>query len=377
MSQGSYSLHEGDVMDAYPVWPSPALIVSDGAYGVGGFHGDPRVGGSLARWYRPHIEAWSKAAQPFTTLWFWNREIGWAEVHPLLVEYGWQFEQVITWDKGIRHVAGNVNGKTLRHFPIVSEVCVFYSRRIELPTCDGLLNLQAWMRYEWQRSGLPLNRANEACGVRNAATRKYLTRDWLWYFPPAEMMAALVSYINNHGNPSGRPYYSLDGVNPVSASEWRALRYKWKHAHGLTNIWHHPPLHDAERLKNATGRRHAPRVHKPTVGVATAHLNQKPLEFMRRILNAATEPGDIVWEPFGGLCSASVAAVELGRRAFAAEMEPTFAALARNRLSAAAPAVLRGIADELPPTPRLDVPGRSTQGPGEELPIASLFDQDS
>ena len=44
--------------------------------------------------------------------------------------------------------------------------------------------VQRWMRHEWQRSGLPLKRANEACGVRNAATRKYLTQDWLWYWPP-------------------------------------------------------------------------------------------------------------------------------------------------------------------------------------------------
>jgi site-specific DNA-methyltransferase (adenine-specific) len=47
---------------------------------------------------------------------------------------------------------------------------------------------------------------------------------------------------------------------------------------------------------------------------------------------AVTEPGDVVWEPFGGLCSASVAAVALGRRAFAAETDPAFADLAIERL---------------------------------------------
>ena len=50
--------------------------------------------------------------------------------------------------------------------------------------------VQQWLRYEWQRAGLPLARANEACGVRNAATRKYLTQDWLWYWPPGEMIEA-------------------------------------------------------------------------------------------------------------------------------------------------------------------------------------------
>jgi site-specific DNA-methyltransferase (adenine-specific) len=40
----------------------------------------------------------------------------------------------------------------------------------------------------------------------------------------------------------------------------------------------------------------------------------------------------VIWEPFGGLCSASVAAVTLGRRAFAAETDPAFADLAAERL---------------------------------------------
>ena len=57
--------------------------------------------------------------------------------------------------------------------------------------------------------------------------------------------------------------------------------------------------------------RSAPRVHRPGPNAAT-HLNQKPLEFMRRIVTASTVTGDVVWEPFGGLCSAVVAAVETG-----------------------------------------------------------------
>ena len=35
-----YLLHRGDALDAYAGWPAPAAIISDGAYGVRGFHGD-------------------------------------------------------------------------------------------------------------------------------------------------------------------------------------------------------------------------------------------------------------------------------------------------------------------------------------------------
>jgi hypothetical protein len=75
--------------------------------------------------------------------------------------------------------------------------------------------VQQWLRHEWQRSGLLLYQANEACGVKNAATRKYLTQDWLWYWPPGLMMERLAAYANDHGAESGWPYFSLDGEKPV------------------------------------------------------------------------------------------------------------------------------------------------------------------
>jgi site-specific DNA-methyltransferase (adenine-specific) len=333
-SDGTFSLFHGDALDAYPEWDTPSTIVSDGAYGVGGFPGDPRTPEPLADWYRPHVEAWSKHAHSSTTLWFWNTEVGWANVHPVLVKNGWEYVQTIIWDKGIAHIAGNVNGSTIRRFPVVSEVCVFYSRKLVLPTDEGPMYAREWMRHEWKRSGLPMRKANEACGVKDAATRKYFATDWLWYFPPPEMMEKLARYANEHGQPTDRPYYSLDGIAFVTAAEWATLRYGCNHEHGLTNVWQLGALHGKERLKG-NGKRAAPRVYKPSSGSAS-HLNQKPLEFMRRSITASTSPGDVVWEPFGGLCSASVAAVELGRTAFAAEPHDEFYGLACERLTNAA-----------------------------------------
>jgi hypothetical protein len=326
----SWSLHNGDALDAYHRWSAPNTIISDGAYGVGGFPGDPRTPEGLVDWYRPHVEAWSSKATPATTLWLWNTEVGWATIHPLLVEHGWDYVQAIIWDKGIQHIAGNVNGETIRQFPVVTEICVLYRRRLVFPTKTGTMIAKEWLRHEWRRAGLALAKANEACGVKNAATRKYLTQDWLWYFPPAEMMHSLVTYANEHGDPRGRPYFSLDGKRPLTTREWAGLRHPWTHEHAVTNVWSHPPLNGEERYKG-NGFRAAPRVHKPGKN-ATVHLNQKPLAFMRRILVASTLRSDVVWEPFGGLCSASVAAIELGRRSFAAEQYHLFYDLAESRL---------------------------------------------
>jgi hypothetical protein len=330
MNQPPYLLHRGDALSAYQGWPTPTTIISDGAYGVRGFHGDTVGTERIAEWYQPHVEAWARQSGPATTLWFWNTEVGWATVHPFLAISGWDYVQAITWDKGIRHIAGNVNSKTIRRFPVVSEICVFYERRFEIPGPGGRMSVQKWIRHEWERSGLALSLANEACGVRNAATRKYLTKDWVWYWPPGEMIERLAGYANEHGTASDWPYYSLDGRTQVTAKDWDALRHKWRHAHGLTNVWRLAPLQGVERIKG-TMRRAAPRVHNPS-SMSAAHLNQKPLEFMHRILNAVTAPGDVVWEPFGGLASASVAAVQTGRYPCVAEVDHDFAEIAAQRL---------------------------------------------
>ncbi len=332
-----WTLHLGDALDAYSEWDAPATIISDGAYGVGGFPGDPRTPERLADWYRPHVEAWTKHITLATSLWFWNTEVGWANVHPLLVENGWNYEFSNTWNKGIGQVAGNVNSKTIRRFPVVTEVCVYYTRTPQLPETPGSANvipMKEWLLREWLRTGLPRRKANEACGVKDAATRKYFDQGWLWYYPPVDVMAKLVEYANAHGAPEGRPYFSLDGVKPVTPEEWAATRSPWNHEHGVTNVWDRPSLRGAERFRGSMNRS-APRTYKPSA-LSASHLNQKPLDLMKRIVRASTMPGDAVWEPFGGLCTGSLAALELGRRTFAAETDPDFHALANERLSSRA-----------------------------------------
>ena len=327
-------MHKGNVSEVYGEWPAPDLIISDGAYGVRGFRGDTEDASGLTEWYHPHVLAWSKAAKPSTTLWFWNTEVGWATVHPLLLATGWEYVQLAIWDKGIAHIAGNVNGKTIRQLPVVTEVAAIYRRKAFFATGDGqTLDAKGWLRAEWKRSGLPMCKANEACGVKNAATRKYLTADWLWYWPPGEAVENMARYCMKHGKETDWPYFSLDGKSQIKAEDWDGLRAVWNHRNGITNVWHRPPLADSERLKG-TMERSAPRTYKPTK-FSAAHLNQKPLDLMLTQVAAASKEGEVVWEPFGGLASASVASTLLGRHAYTAEVDETFEELAEKRLEEA------------------------------------------
>jgi len=234
-----FALHRGDVVDAYPDWPSPAAIISDGAYGIeGDTAGDRLDGQALRHWYRDHITAWSAAAQPETTLWVWNTEIGFALVHSEFARQGWEYVQTIVWDKGPR---GEVAWPGAA-FPVVTEICTLYRRQRSTP--DGG------------------------------------TQTHLQDHPPA--------------------------------------------GHPLANVWSCPLLTDGERF------------HGSAHGNATevTHPHQKPLKLMKRIIEVATRPGDVVWEPFAGAGTVSVAAIELGRRPFAAEINPRFADLTHQRLQA-------------------------------------------
>lgn len=316
-SDGSIDLSFGDSLDHYASWPAPKVIMSDGGYGVLGFEGDTSDHLDLPDWYEPHIKAWAARATPATTLWFWNSEIGWAAVHPVLEKYGFRYINCNIWDKGKGHIAGNVNTAKIRRFPVVTEVCVQYVFEARI---DGQ-QLKRWLREEWRRTGLTLRKANEACGVKDAAVRKYLDQGHLWYFPPPAAFQMLADYANKHGRPEGRPYFSRDGANPMTAEQWSEMRSTFNCPHGFTNVWQRNALRGDERIRDG-GRR----------GKAV-HLNQKPLDLVRMTIEASSNEGDVVWEPFGGLFTGCVAARALGRRAFGCEIDPTYFQFGARRAS--------------------------------------------
>ena len=334
-------LHAGLVEDMYDNWPAPDCILSDGPYGLGIYPGEPRHPHGLAQFYAPHAQAWARASKPSTTLWFWNSEIGWALSHPALAAAGWVYEETVIWDKGLAHIAGKVNSKTIRGLPVATEITVRYTRRPRLSSPGAPdLDVKSWLRAEWRRSGLPMSQANQACATASAATRKYLTGDDLWYWPPGAAVVAMAQWCASHGAPTMHPYFSLDGITPPTAQQWDNLRPVWNHQHGLTNVWAHGAVSGRERLR--------------VRGAGVAHANQKPLALMGRQIGLSTYPGAVVWEPFGGLMTGVAAAVASDRKAYGAEQNPLFFTRALARISEIC-------ADHGKDPPALNLPDDSTQ----------------
>ena len=108
------------------------------------------------------------------------------------------------------------------------------------------------------------------------------------------------------------------GKTAISKEEWSRLRSKFYCPIGITNVWQVPQLRSGERLK---------------INQKAIHLNQKPLLLIKRIIEMSSDVGDVVWDPFAGLCTSAVASLELERECFCAEVDPNIYQIAVNRVT--------------------------------------------
>ncbi|WP_281406490.1 site-specific DNA-methyltransferase [Methylobacterium sp. WL18] len=91
----------------------------------------------------------------------------------------------------------------------------------------------------------------------------------------------------------------------------------------MRSDWFIPLCTGEERLKDAEG-------HK-------VHPTQKPEALLARTLMAATNPGDVVLDPFFGTGTTGAVAKRLGRRFIGIEREATYAKAAMERIDAVQP----------------------------------------
>ena len=91
----------------------------------------------------------------------------------------------------------------------------------------------------------------------------------------------------------------------------------------MRSDWLFPLCTGEERLKDASGRK--------------THPTQKPEALLARILMAASNPGDVVLDPFFGTGTTGAVARRLGRRFVGIEREETYAEAARRRIALVRP----------------------------------------
>jgi len=68
-----------------------------------------------------------------------------------------------------------------------------------------------------------------------------------------------------------------------------------------------------------------------------AHSTQKPEAILRMVVEASTDPGDLVLDPFVGVGTAAAVCRKLGRRCVGIELDEGYVAIARERLAGIEP----------------------------------------
>lgn len=87
----------------------------------------------------------------------------------------------------------------------------------------------------------------------------------------------------------------------------------------LRDVWEFTLCQGPQRIKNESGR--------------AAHPTQKPLEFMKRLVEMATNKGDSILDPFLGAGTTAVAANQLKRKWIGIESNPEYVKIAKNRIA--------------------------------------------
>jgi len=107
----------------------------------------------------------------------------------------------------------------------------------------------------------------------------------------------------------------------------------------MRSDWFIPICTGEERLKNDDGRK--------------VHPTQKPEALLARVLLSASNPGDVVLDPFFGTGTTGAVAKMLGRRFIGIERDSTYAKAARERIAAVSP--LSEVSIAAPPEKRAEV----------------------
>ncbi|MFH1584500.1 MAG: site-specific DNA-methyltransferase, partial [Actinomycetota bacterium] len=97
-----------------------------------------------------------------------------------------------------------------------------------------------------------------------------------------------------------------------------SVTFNFKGQREMKNIFITPALQGKERLKDENGK--------------TAHPTQKPLSILKTLIEIASNPRDVVLDPFMGVGSTAVAAKETGRKFLGCEFDEKYVDYAKKRL---------------------------------------------
>ena len=239
----------------------------------------------------------------------------------------------ITWDKSQWSFVRKFKDAGTRAFIDANEYFVFHADDGEWDRACGKLwsgefehrrgfifePLRAYLDGERKRAGIDKADCNVACGFSRSAggmaSRHYFGRSQ-WQLPTQEHYESLQRLFNTSGGDYlrreydylRREYDDLRREYDDLRREYEHLRYTFNNPGKVSSVWQFPPA-------------------KPN-----GHPTPKPPALMARIIEATSNPGDIILDPFCGSGTTAEQAQILGRHFITMDTDATYCRKARARL---------------------------------------------
>jgi site-specific DNA-methyltransferase (adenine-specific) len=208
----------------------------------------------------------------------------------LLVPYFEEMEldlrQQILVDKGMRSVSGRAT-KNYRLFPNTTESILFITK-------ENRKFIKPYLKEYQAKSGLTAKEINEALGVKSNGGGMwsiYTGKNVCEQFPTKELWDKLRTILK----------FDLD---------YEHVSQTFNPQMGLTDVWRDIDFYSEERV----------------------HSTQKPLKLIKRLIQASSNEGDLIVDPFGGSGSTAIAAAHLGRNYLTIEKDEQYITSINERL---------------------------------------------
>lgn len=197
---------------------------------------------------------------------------------PHLKEIGLELRQQIIIDKGIRAISGRAT-KKYKMFPNVTESILFIIK-------DNKQFVKPFLKERQKALGLTAKQINEALGVKSNGGGMwsiYTGKNVCEQFPTEELWHKLSKILDFEC-----PYKKVaQTFNPQI---------------GYTDVWTDIDFYKEKHL----------------------HPTQKPLKLIRRLIEASSNEGDIVLDPFSGAGSTQISSIQLKRHYIGIELDEEY-----------------------------------------------------
>lgn len=205
---------------------------------------------------------------------------------PYLEEIGLELRQQIILDKGIRSVSGRAT-KKYKIFPNVTESILFIIK-------DNKQFVKPFLKERQQAKGLTSKQINEALGVKSNGGGMwsiYTGKNICEQFPTEELWGKLSKILD-----FDCPYKKVaQTFNPQM---------------GYTDVWTDIDFYVEKHL----------------------HPTQKPIKLIRRLIEASSNEGDVVLDPFSGSGSTQVSCIQLNRHYIGIELDENYYNIGLDRI---------------------------------------------